>query len=417
MALSSDTIDKFKRRHEEAWKDTEWASVTHQHMERRESVSRELLAFLDDFIAAKITLTEFKTTFDKRTKKEWDSFGLKGMSGAMFLNMMTLHAPDGTDLTSRLRQTLHVPQDEAEGRERMAGFFAYLNDTLAQHRIPARKLQPRRTPFFLSAWWHMQDRKSWPIFYESARQVLASERILEESGDPVDDYFRFRSVWLRLRDALDISPWDLELLCSRLSKAAVVVVKPDPVQPGAESAGEIDEPPTDSMHVEVQSLLAELGLKLGCKVWIAANDHSKQWKGQRLKSLSIPALPYLNMGEDAQRIINLIDVIWLKGGKQVVAAFEVESTTSIYSGLLRMADLITTCPNLNILCFIAVPQNREALVRKQLSRPTFQSLDLNSRCGFFSIESLKEQYPAMMKWAKDPSSIKELATFVADTSE
>ena len=345
MNLPADAVDKLRLQHEEAWRDAAWASATRQCIEHRELVSREMVAFLDGFVKARVPLAEFKTTFDKNTRRGWDGFGLKGMSGAMFLNRMTLHVPDGADLTSRLRQTLRAPKSETEGRERMAGFFAYLNDTLAQHHIPVRKLQPRRTPFFLSAWWHMQDRESWPIFYESARQVLAGEQILEESGDPVDDYFRFRSVWLQLREALDVSPWDLELLCSRLSKAALAVVKPDPVQPGSESAGEVDEPPTDSTHAEVQSLLAELGLKLGCKVWIAANDHSKQWKGQKLKSLSMPVLPNSGMGEDAQKIINLIDVIWLKGGKQVVAAFEVESTTSIYSGLLRMADLITTCPN------------------------------------------------------------------------
>jgi len=163
--------------------------------------------------------------------------------------------------------------------------------------------------------------------------------------------------------------------------------------------------------------LAELGQKLGCKVWIAANDHNKLWKGQRLKSLSLTSLPNLNMGDDAQKIINLIDVIWLKGGKQVVAAFEVESTTSIFSGLLRMSDLVTTCPNLNIPCYIVVPQSRESLVVKQLSRPTFQSLDLNSTCGFFTIETLRNDIPAMMKWAKDPGSIKELAKFVADVTE
>ena len=37
--------------------------------------------------------------------------------------------------------------------------------------------------------------------------------------------------------------------------------------------------------------------------------------------------------------IELIDVLWLDGNA-IVAAFEIESTTSIYSGLLRMSDLL-----------------------------------------------------------------------------
>ena len=48
-----------------------------------------------------------------------------------------------------------------------------------------------------------------------------------------------------------------------------------------------------------------------------------------------------------QRTIELIDILWLKGNS-IIAAFEVESTTSIYSGLLRMSDLLALQPNLNI---------------------------------------------------------------------
>jgi hypothetical protein len=40
-----------------------------------------------------------------------------------------------------------------------------------------------------------------------------------------------------------------------------------------------------------------------------------------------------------RRTVEMIDVLWLKGSA-IVAAFEIESTTSIYSGLLRMSDLI-----------------------------------------------------------------------------
>lgn len=50
------------------------------------------------------------------------------------------------------------------------------------------------------------------------------------------------------------------------------------------------------------------------------------------------------------RTIELIDLLWLDGGA-FVAAFEVESTTSIYSGLLRMSDLLAKQPNISIPSF------------------------------------------------------------------
>src|SRR3546814_1317359 len=37
--------------------------------------------------------------------------------------------------------------------------------------------------------------------------------------------------------------------------------------------------------------------------------------------------------------IGLIDVLWLESGGRVAAAFEVEHSTSIYSGIVRMLDL------------------------------------------------------------------------------
>jgi hypothetical protein len=46
----------------------------------------------------------------------------------------------------------------------------------------------------------------------------------------------------------------------------------------------------------------------------------------------------LQFDEATTRTIQLIDVLWLNGSS-IQAAFEIESTTSIFSGLLRMSDL------------------------------------------------------------------------------
>ena len=118
----------------------------------------------------------------------------------------------------------------------------------------------------------------------------------------------------------------------------------------------------------------------------------------------------------AQAIIKLIDVLWLKGTNQVVAAFEIEHTTSIYSGLLRMSDLITSSPNLNFPLYIVAPEKRLPQVRKVLSRPTFQDLELHHRCGFFSDEQLVKEAENIMQWATDASVIKKFASKVPDVA-
>jgi hypothetical protein len=80
----------------------------------------------------------------------------------------------------------------------------------------------------------------------------------------------------------------------------------------------------------------------------------------------------LQFDEVTNRTIELIDVLWLRGNA-IVAAFEIESTTSIYSGLLRMSDLITTQPNLNIPLYLVAPDggdpNKGQRVDQAHSRP------------------------------------------------
>lgn len=65
----------------------------------------------------------------------------------------------------------------------------------------------------------------------------------------------------------------------------------------------------------------------------------------------------LRFDEATNKTIELIDVLWLQGNA-IVAAFEIENTTSIYSGLLRMSDLIAMQPNLNIPLFLVAPDDR-----------------------------------------------------------
>ena len=169
-------------------------------------------------------------------------------------------------------------------------------------------------------------------------------------------------------------------------------------------------------HTEIQWLLAKLGRKLGCRVWVAANDRKREWKGESLESLSIQKLPSLGLDPDSQRIISLIDVVWLKGANQVAAAFEVEHTTSVYSGLLRLADLASLSPNLNFPLYIVAPTARLEKVRRELSRPTFQMLELHRRCAFFASEALVEAAENIMRWANTPAAIDRLASRVDDVA-
>jgi hypothetical protein len=89
--------------------------------------------------------------------------------------------------------------------------------------------------------------------------------------------------------------------------------------------------------------------------------------------------------------IELIDVLWLDGNA-IVAAFEIESTTSIYSGLLRMSDLLARQPNISVPLFLVAPDERREKVIQQVNRPTFKRMKppLVEVCRYISFEGLRE---------------------------
>ncbi len=145
-------------------------------------------------------------------------------------------------------------------------------------------------------------------------------------------------------------------------------------------------------HTEIQWRLLKLGNDMGLDVWVARNDRSRDWKGHRFTDLPRlrTDLPR-QFDEVTNQTIELIDVLWLKGNA-VVAAFEIESTTSIYSGLLRMADLIAMQPNLNIPLYLVAPDERRQKVFAEVNRPTFSRLlpPLVELCRYISFSALRD---------------------------
>src|SRR5207253_5182495 len=116
-----------------------------------------------------------------------------------------------------------------------------------------------------------------------------------------------------------------------------------------------------------------------------------------LKELGSDAPPLLdtlplNYDTTTLRTIQEIDVLWLRG-RAIVRAFEVEHTTSIYSGLLRMADLLALQPNMDIKLHIVAPAERRQKVFQEIQRPVFSLLEkgpLAESCSYLSYESVRK---------------------------
>ncbi|MCP1576539.1 hypothetical protein J2S30_004918 [Herbaspirillum rubrisubalbicans] len=144
--------------------------------------------------------------------------------------------------------------------------------------------------------------------------------------------------------------------------------------------------------MQIQALLAKIGTEMGFTIWLPKSDRSrvlKAWKPQQGELLD-----ELPLGYDSTTIatIEQIDVLWLRR-RSIVRAFEVEHTTSIYSGLLRMADLVAMQPNIKIKLHIVAPIERREKVMKEIKRPVFALLEngaLSEMCSYLSFDVVNE---------------------------
>ena len=130
----------------------------------------------------------------------------------------------------------------------------------------------------------------------------------------------------------------------------------------------------DRTHTEIQAWLRDLGKALGYDVWVAANDRGRLHNGVALGKGCLETLPPSLNSAVGSESIRLIDVLWLeKEQENVAAAFEVEHSTSIYSGVVRMLDLALSTGDLHAAAglFLVAPDSRESDVRAQLRRPAF----------------------------------------------
>lgn len=182
--------------------------------------------------------------------------------------------------------------------------------------------------------------------------------------------------------------WKMEHTVKREDKDVAVTVPTD--TEAEEPEVNLQEEIRESLHI--QALLADIGSRMGMKIWIPKADRSpvlKLWKGWQDHLLD--RLP-LNYDTTTLKTIEQIDVLWLNK-RSIVRAFEIEHTTSVYSGILRMADLLALQPNMKIKLHIVAPPAKRDKVFQEIRRPVFSLLEsgpLAESCTYISYDSLRD---------------------------
>ena len=169
--------------------------------------------------------------------------------------------------------------------------------------------------------------------------------------------------------------------------------------------GEEEEDPVHANQVEdsaatpipysfrMQAKVAEIGAKMGFRIWVPAADKARVFEclTNSSRKCFLDKLP-LNYDDTTLRTIQQIDVIWLKG-RSIARAFEVEHTTAVYSGLLRMADLLALQPNMDIRLHIVAPEQKREKVLQEIKRPVFSLLErgpLYEKCTYLPYGAIEE---------------------------
>lgn len=165
----------------------------------------------------------------------------------------------------------------------------------------------------------------------------------------------------------------------------------------------------ERLHTKVQHQLCQLGRALGYDTMVARNDRSAVYQGSPLGYRCLDKLPNLGLPADVHSTAELIDVLWLyKGEAKIACAFEVEKSTSIYSGILRLTDMALSLPGREDHLYLVAPSKREKEIIDQLKRPMFQRPDEFS-IGYILFEELDKHFESLCKLGDDHLILNKVA--------
>ena len=161
----------------------------------------------------------------------------------------------------------------------------------------------------------------------------------------------------------------------------------------------------------MQYHLLKIGKTLGYDVTAASNDRSRSHCGNSFSFMSLQQFPEINLDKETLNTVKLIDVLWFqKKTNNVIAAFEVEKSTSIYSGILRLTDLSYTIADGDEVFYLIVPDKREKDVCLQLSRPAIKQNNVVIKYILFS--ELRQHCDALCKFGESHHIMEKIAKAV-----
>ncbi len=174
----------------------------------------------------------------------------------------------------------------------------------------------------------------------------------------------------------------------------------------------IEEHREESEHTQIQHMLIKIGRALNYQVFVARNDRHRSCHGEAFTLLTVDTIPYMDAPSEVLDTIRLIDVLWIDPRSSTIAcAFEVEKSTSIYSGILRMKDLARSIPAQSCHFYLVAPNKRQSEVMAQINRPAFRGDAADLSLGYLPFDQLRQHCESLCTFGENHLILKKIAQF------
>lgn len=143
-------------------------------------------------------------------------------------------------------------------------------------------------------------------------------------------------------------------------------------------------------HNEVIAILAVIGKKQGYDIWIGKREQHEKDSGLIATGKTLDeymTVKHLRIDNATnQDVIENIDLIWIKD-RRVKAIFEVESTTSMTSALMRGSNI-----DREVDKFMVLPEEREDQFKKKMTSPLFKEHFESENWRLIYFDTLRNAY-------------------------
>ncbi len=145
-----------------------------------------------------------------------------------------------------------------------------------------------------------------------------------------------------------------------------------------------------NQHSEILGILAQIGKKHGYDIWIGKREQREKDSGFGASGKILKEYMTINKlkvdNATNQDVIENIDLLWVKGS-EIKALFEVESTTSMTSALMRGSNV-----DAKVDKFMVLPEEREEQFKNKLTSPLFSEHFNNEGWKLIYFDTLRTAY-------------------------